>query len=187
MDGFDSISPRTWGLNAVLLELFTEIGSLGRAITIKEHYRHGKVSKHKLADEFSDIFFVLLKLARSLFIRISGKIKAKKIDSPEKSFIDLACEAAEVSLIVEADQFLSQSFVVKKKIEEMISVILGLSLYYKIFFAVAHSEEMKLASFWQKIFFDKKGRKIKNSFILPFIKIRWYFIVKKHERKLNNM
>ena len=58
LNGFKLVEPREWDIEATLMELGTEIGSLGRVLSIWEHYRHGKRSRHNMADELSDILFI---------------------------------------------------------------------------------------------------------------------------------
>jgi len=182
LEGFKRIEPRQWGLDGTFLELNTEIGALGRALTIWENYRHGRKSRHNLADELSDIFFVLVKIIQETNTSVSDSLPAKRIQSVEQEFFRLLELTA--GLRYETSKKIPDTESVREKIEEMFSIIGGLAVYYHISLEKAHEEEMGFASLWQRLFFNSSGTK-KRSFLFVR-KVFWKFATWQHQRKLEN-
>lgn len=182
LEGFKRIEPRQWGLDGTFLELNTEIGALGRVLTIWENYRHGRKSRHNLADELSDIFFVLVKIIQETNTSISDSLTVKRIQSAEQEFFRLLELAAE--LRSETGKRVPHIESTRKKAEEMFSIIGGLASYYHIDFEKAHEEEMKFASLWQRLFFNSDGTKKRS--LLFARKVFWKFAIWQHQRKLEH-
>lgn len=183
LSGFSRIEPRQWGITGIGLELMTEIGSLGRALTIWEGYRYGRKSRHQLGDELSDTFFVLLKLAWDLKIELPSTLEATEVVSPESSHWHLMRLATE---IVELKENLASSLSqIQKDIKEMITWVGGMAEYYDISLRRVHEEEMRLAALWQKIFFDAKGREARR--FIFWRKVVWYIVLKRHESVVERM
>jgi NTP pyrophosphatase (non-canonical NTP hydrolase) len=183
LSGFARVEPRKWGIDSILLELLTEIGSLGRALTIWEGYRYGSKSRHKMGDELSDVFFVLVKLAQNLRIELPPILETIKIRSPEEAYFQLMQSAIEIVKI--KNDISLQLPLVQKIIQEIIALVGGLAEYYQFSLIRVHAEEMRLAILWQKIFFDAKGKKAKHFVFLR--KVIWYLIALQHERIVNHM
>jgi len=180
LKGFKRIEPRDWGLDGTFLELMTEIGSLGRNLTIWENYRHGHRSRHNMADELSDILFVLVKLTVNMDIKCS-RLEPRKIESPETAFFMLAELALTLRKEMGAESADTQ--VIRRHIEEMISLIGGFVDYYAISLEEAHQEEMRFASLWQRLFFTPEGRRIEHLVFLR--KLVWGFAGWQHVRKMD--
>jgi len=182
LDGFKRIEPRDWGVEGTLLELGTEIGSLGRALTIWENYRHGYKSRHQLADELSDILFVLIKLIDDMNITVKDSLTLKRIESSEQAFFRLLELTTEIRQ--ETTNETVNMKVVLENIENMISIVGGLAEYYQISLEKSHLEEMKFASLWQRLFFTSEGKRITHFVFLR--KLIWKFATWRHQKKLDN-
>jgi len=181
LEGFAKIEPRTWGMDGNFLELFTEIGSLGRILTIFGNYRHGKRSKHAIADELSDILFVLIKIIQGLKIPSpKSKLRITDIASPEKSFFQLLKLAMALKSNIENSADINFSYL---KIEKMIAILFGIAEKYNVCLLDAHVEEMKHAQLWQRTFFNSDGGKKKH--FMMFRKIFFHFSAKRHIKQLN--
>jgi len=183
LEGFKRIEPRQWSLDGTFLELNTEIGALGRVLTIWENYRHGRKSRHNLADELSDIFFVLVKIIQETNTATSDSLPAKRIQLVEQEFFRLLELAAE--LRYETSKKIPNTGSVRKKIEEMFSIIGGLAVYYHISLEKAHEEEMRFASLWQRLFFNSDGTK--KGLFLFVRRVFWKFATWQHQRKLDEV
>lgn len=174
LDGFSRVEPRRWGRRGIFLELEVEIGSLGRALTIWEEYRHGKKSRHMLSDELSDILFVLIKLMREENIVITDVIEPEHY-LPEDGFFQLM----ELTENIRQKAVSPQAYAISPKtIREMLAVLFGTAHHYGIDLYLAHVREMNLARLWQTLFFDAHGKKKSWRF---FRKIFWKFAVYRHE------
>lgn len=176
LTGFKNVEPREWGVEGTLLELTVEIGSLGRMITIFENYRHGDKSRHQLADELSDILFVLIRLGVELNIALPQAIDVRSVSSPEQAYFSLFENTNMIRTLTKKAENISE------EIAEMLSIVWGLSEYYKINLKMTHLEEMKLASLWQRLFFNQQGGK-KIFFRFPK-KLYWKFSDWKHRIKV---
>ncbi|NMB48678.1 hypothetical protein GYA13_04540 [Candidatus Kuenenbacteria bacterium] len=181
--GFNRVEPREWGIDGIILELLTEIGSLGRALTIWEDYRYGRKSRHQLGDELSDVFFVLVKLMWDLKIEPSSTLEIIKINTPEEAHFQLMRLATEIAKIKNNTPL--PLFTIQKIIEKMIGLVDGLAARYNLPLNQIHEEEMRLATLWQKIFFKTNGKKAR--FFVFWRKMLWFFIVWRHERAIERM
>lgn len=172
LSGFEKIEPRPWGLQGIFLELMTEIGSLGRVITKWENYRFGKKSRHDMADELSDILFVLIKLVKEANIVLPERLPVEVVTSPENSFFQLMGFAVKLYCAkYEKPQDLKEYYF--PIVCDMISLVGGVAKYYGIDLETAHEEEMRLATLWQRTFFNKKGKK-KRWF--GFVRKKWFLL-----------
>lgn len=183
LEGFSRIEPRKWGLDGILLELATEIGSLGRNLTIWEGYRYGRKSRHKMADELSDIFLMLVRLCLELGITPKAKLFAgTAAESPEGMFFSLLQSCSEMQKRAEAVN--PNKIAMAARIEGMMTLVGMLAEHYGISLEEAHEEEMDLASHWQRLFFTSEGRKRGSIALLPR-KLVLGVIALLHQRRLD--
>lgn len=183
--GFDRVEPKQWGQQGIVLELMTEIGSLGRALTIWEGYRHGRKSKHQMGDELSDILFVLIKLAREEGVELSTKLETPMINSPVYTHWSLMCSATHIPSACEEHYGMGGSPRIKQIIREMMSLVGSLAEHYNVDLKHVHEEEMRVASLWQRIFFDAKG--VKRKHLIFWRKVVWFFMLRWHKRAVEHM
>lgn len=172
LSGFERIEPRPWGLKGIFLELMTEIGSLGRVITKWENYRFGKKSRHDMADELSDILFVLIKLVKEAEIFLPERLHVEIITSPEDSFFRLMGLALKLYCAKDEKQEVLKEYYLPI-VCDMISLVGGVAKNYGIDLETAHEEEMRLATLWQRTFFNKKGKK---KIWFAFARKKWFLL-----------
>jgi NTP pyrophosphatase (non-canonical NTP hydrolase) len=61
---FDEVVPRTWGIEAMMVELVGEVGTLADEIMLQEGYRATrKADPLRLEDELTDVLFMLVRVA----------------------------------------------------------------------------------------------------------------------------
>lgn len=177
--GFRQLEQRVWDKSGLFLELETEIGSLGRALTIWENYRHGRKSRHQLADELSDILFVLIRIAKDYQLPIDSSIRSWQNDAPEELFFRLCNGATRLRLKIELQDNEAIASC-RRAIREMLRVIAGLAEHYQLPLEQAHRAEMELALAWQRNF-------QKNQNLGWLREINWLRQVKQHERQVEAM
>ena len=181
LQGFRGLEPRTWGCRGTILELITEIGCLGRAITILEKYRYGKKSIHDIADEMSDVLFVIIRVLEDTGVSLKKDIvESEKIACPEDAIFDMLCWALKIKS--EWIQGCADKELIRHCAEKIIAGLSGLADRYNIFLEVAHRHEMDFAALWQKIFFCN-GKKAKS--FLFFRKVLWGFAGLRHLHRMN--
>jgi len=182
LEGFSRIEPRKWGLDGILLELATEIGSLGRNLTIWEGYRYGRKSRHKMADELSDIFFVLVRLCLELGITPKARLAGTAAESPDGMFSRLLDLYSELKGDVKGGTH--NRLATTARIEGMMMLVCMLAEHYGISLEEAHKEEMDLTFHWQRLFFNSEGRKRCSITLLPR-KLLWGVIALLHQRRMD--
>lgn len=181
MRGFSHVEPRKWDTQAILLELTTEIGSLGRALTIWENFRHGRRSKHQLLDELSDVLFVLIRLAHELKIQLPSALPLLYgTTTPIDCFFGLNESAVDLRTILLADRP-TLTKPVQPIIEEMMMLIGQIAVHYQVPLETGHEEEMALARRWQTTFFPP------IAWLTPWRKITWWYAVWRHQKSLDNV
>ena len=74
MEAFSCVEPKQWDQRAILVELIGEIGSLAHHVQYWDGFKRGRVEYSKLADECSDVLFILLRLARENSIELPSEI-----------------------------------------------------------------------------------------------------------------
>jgi NTP pyrophosphatase (non-canonical NTP hydrolase) len=61
---FDEVVPRTWGIEAMMVELVGEVGTLADEIMLQEGYRRTRsADRLRLEDEVVDVLFMLVRVA----------------------------------------------------------------------------------------------------------------------------
>jgi hypothetical protein len=180
-DGFVKLEPRKWGPIGTTLELAAETGKLARAITIFEGYRHGRKSRHDMADELSDILFVLCRLVYDNDLNVSGQVSYEHFGSPEAAFFYINHNIQRIY-----DELCFSKGDVTLNVGGVASGVRWLAGHYGIDLQFAHEQEMLLASAFQRIYFTAEGKKKSGNLLLKFFrKVIWVRAVKRHEKALN--
>jgi hypothetical protein len=181
LKGFRRLEPRTWGRCGTILELVTEIGALGRIVTIQEKYRFGKKTIHDIGDELSDVLFVIIRVLEDTGAKLEKNIvESARINCPEETIFEMLSEALKIK-----DEWAEKSpdcNLISHSAERIIADLSGLADRYNIELETAHRHEMDFAQLWQKIFFFK-GEKAKT--LIWFRKIIWGFAGLWHLHKMN--
>ena len=89
---FEKIEGKPWGVNGTMIELSKQVGDLSKLVMTNEGYypkgrgkedRQYEATKEKIADELSDIFFMVIRL--SVYYRIDlEKAHIKALNSASK-------------------------------------------------------------------------------------------------------
>src|SRR5512147_352843 len=74
IERFMAIEPQPWTRRTILLELVGEVGSLAHLIQHWAGYKRGRPNPAELADECSDVLFLILRLAYSEHIPLPQTI-----------------------------------------------------------------------------------------------------------------
>lgn len=182
-DGFVRLEPKKWGSLGTTLELAAETGKLARAITVFEGYRHGRRSRHDLADELSDILFVLCRFIYDNNLQMSGSLPYELFDGPESVIFRMNYSIQKMYYDLCGGEGLDLS----SHIDGVAAGVRWLAEYYKIDLKLAHEEEMRLASDYQRIFFSSNGiKKTGNKLDKLFRKVSWYLAMRRHVKVLNS-
>lgn len=183
-DGFVKMETKKWEFAGTILELLAETGKLGRAITIFEGYRQGKKSRHDLADELSDILFVLCRFSYAGYIELTGRLLTGYADSSEEAYFRICLEAS----LLNKDYNQRKFHEALTSVQTIASLVVWLANRYGINLELVHLEEMANAAAFQQLFYDSTGRKKNGNFITnKFRLIHWFFIVKNHEKKVEKI
>ncbi len=181
--GFDKIEPRIWTNDTTFLELVTEIGSLGRMLTIWEKYRHGQKSRHKLVDELSDILFVLIRFCyiNELDFPETVNIVSTESFDPLTRFFSLIEQSEKIRRLADQDEPGPEPEI-RASISSITETLFGFANFYQVDLIQGHLEEMISAQTWQNLFFLKTKK-------LPLIikKIIWLRHTKIHEQLLEQL
>lgn len=192
-DGFVRLEPRKWGATGTVLELSAETGKLARAITIFEGYRHGHKSRHEMADELSDMLFVLCRLVYDFKLVTRREIISVCADSVEDAFFKIHSAIDQLHFIFTDKEMIKLSLLYSYKltmeqIDKIAGLVLWLAEHYKIDLATAHLDEMHLASTFQRLFFDKNGKKKSgNKLAKLYRRIIWAKANKLHVWRLDRL
>jgi hypothetical protein len=171
--GFERIGLKSWGIEGNRLELVAEIGSLARAVTIFEGYRHGNKSRHQLADELSDVLFVLIKMMREEGITLPDTTPVPPLVAPVSAVLLLARLEGELPLHKKSGEC-------SELILRMVGIVAWLAGHYHFSLYDIHKEEMRSAALWQNVHFDAKGRNHGGFFRRLF----WFIADRRHTHRL---
>lgn len=96
IERFAAVEPQPWTRRTILLELVGEVGSLAHLIQHWDGYKRGRPNPAKLADECSDVLFLILRLAYSEHIALPPTIEraARSNLSATDQVLELARGAA---------------------------------------------------------------------------------------------
>ena len=80
MARFARFEPKRWDRRAILLELVGEVGALAHHVQRWDGFKHGRADMVKLADECSDVMFMLLRLAEADAVTLPRYVEAPHPD-----------------------------------------------------------------------------------------------------------
>ena len=144
LDRFAALEPKPWDRRAVLLELVGELGSLAHQTQHWDGFKVGPSSTGKLADECSDVLFVVLRLAKEDGIVLPRKLAAERARADRATDLVLGMCAC-LGRIIGTQKATSAMLV--EFLEYLVSLceILGLDLVR------AHEVEMRIATQFLKV------------------------------------
>lgn len=135
---FSQVEPKPWDRKAVLLELIGELGSLAHHLQHWDGYKVPAPGRAQLADECSDVLFIILRLA-----------KQDGIDLPEEIEINIrgTDRAAEVMLKLCTHFYclLDSSHAWEETLHSMLRELMCLADLVGVDLARAHTFEMRIA------------------------------------------
>ena len=135
-------------------------------------------------DELSDILFVLCRFSYAGYIELKGRLPTGYANSPEEAYFRICHEAALVNKEYNQRKFHEAL----TSIQTIASLSVWLADHYGIDLKLVYSEEMANDAAFQQIFYDSAGRKKNGNFIInKFRLMRWFFIVKKHKKKVEKI
>ena len=78
---FAAAEPRRWDRPALLLELAAELGSLAHLVQHWDGFKRGGPKPSCLADECSDVLFIVLRLGREDRIQLPDRLEYRPVES----------------------------------------------------------------------------------------------------------
>lgn len=88
VEAFEKVEQRKWGVEGSMIELMKQVGELGKNVMMLENYYmakkeddpyYSKASKEEIGDELSDVFYVLLRIAKHYDIDFE-KVHIREMD-----------------------------------------------------------------------------------------------------------
>lgn len=82
---FDQVEPRHWGVEAMVVELCGEVGTLSDSVMIKEGYRELRDgTKLDIEDDIADIIFMIIRIANYYDINLEESYQRMLDETREK-------------------------------------------------------------------------------------------------------
>jgi NTP pyrophosphatase (non-canonical NTP hydrolase) len=92
MARFARVEPKRWDRRAILLELVGEVGALAHHVQRWDGFKHGRADMVKIADECSDVLFMLLRLAEADAVALPRYVEVAQSDGGRAGDIVLDLE-----------------------------------------------------------------------------------------------
>jgi len=138
MDRFALVEPCPWDRTAILSELLGELGSLAHCCQHWDGFKRGQPSREKMADECSDVLFILLRLARQDCLELPDSLEYSPIDPSRATalILELGQAFSRLSTPTQASQ---ETLIAMLKRLAQLAVCLDFDL------VSAHRHEMEIA------------------------------------------
>ena len=151
MEGFVAVEPQPWTRKTVLLELVGEIGELAHLVQHWDGYKCGRPGAAQLADECSDVLFLILRLACSENIHLPETIELEAQQAMHASDLTLELSRGAAAL---QDPDCDPAVTLAGMLTALgyLSGCLGIDL------ARAHQREMEIALYFFKASGDRWPR-----------------------------
>lgn len=138
MDRFAAIEPKPWTRKTLILELIGEIGSLAHLVQYWDGFKRGRPTLSMLADESSDVLFIILRLARAEGIALPQTVAFGKEQHRQATDLVLELSRCAADLLNPASDLASG-------LVAMLMTLGGLTNLLGVDLAHAHHNEMEIA------------------------------------------